>query len=407
MGGQVSQGEQQVGVGPFRTERAARSADEIRFIGYSRFLYVSALLGHIAFLFIFYALGQTVLWQYNLVSIAVFAYGTFFHERGHMRLALALGMTEVVVHAILATIYTGFETGFYLFIFQDMAVVFLTPFFTTRGRVIVSAALLACLLGLFAVTKTTGVVQPVEPAVAEFFLVCNWIYFALLTWVGLNGLRDAIQVTEAALQTEIAKSEFLLQNILPETIIEHLKDEPETIAHDYSDVTIMFADIVGFTAYASGRDPGVVVGRLNAVFSRLDALTEAHGLEKIKTIGDSYMVVGGLPAPRPDHAHAIAELALEILQAMRELDGTDNTIRIGINTGPVVAGVIGKKKFAYDLWGDAVNIAARMESYGEPGRVVVSETTKAALGDAYVFESRGPMHVKGKGTMETFFLDPL
>ncbi len=401
----MSRGGLEISAGPFRPIRAERSADEIRFFGYCRFLYVSALLGHIAFLVIFLLLGQTTLWMFNIVSIAVFAYGSFFHERGHMRLALALGLTEVVLHAVLATLYTGFETGFFLFIFQDMAVVFLTPFFTTRARLVISSVLLGLLLGLFAVSRATGVIQPVEPWIADVFLVANLTYFSVLTCVGLNGLRQAIQTTEASLQAEMAKSEFLLQNILPTQIIERLKTDPEVIAQGYSSVTILFADIVGFTEYASGRDPGVVVERLNEVFSRFDALTESHGLEKIKTIGDSYMVVGGLPSPRADHAQAVARLALDIVDAMEALDGTPDTIRIGINSGPVVAGVIGKRKFAYDLWGDAVNIAARMESLGEPGRIVVSAATKAALDGAYHFTPRGTTHVKGKGAMDTFFLE--
>ena len=399
--------EQSVSAGSFRTVRAERSADEIRFIGYSRFLYVSALLGHLVFLILFVLLGQKTLSLFNVFSVAVFAYASFFNERRHMRWALALAMIEVALHAILATLYTGFQTGFFLFIFQDMAVVFLTPFFTSRARVVVSAALLATLLGLFALARITGVIQPIEPWIAEAFFFANLIYFSVLIWVGLNGLRQAIQNTEAALQTEMAKSEFLLQNILPTEIVQRLKRDPEVIAQDYSDVTIMFADIVGFTEYASGREPSVVVARLNEVFSRFDALTERHGLEKIKTIGDSYMVVGGLPSPRADHAESVARLALDMLDAMVELDGTPETIRIGINSGPVVAGVIGKRKFAYDLWGDAVNIAARMEALGEPGRIVVSAATRAALDGSYGFTPRGLMHVKGKGEMETFFLDPL
>ena len=404
--GSIRAGRQRGGVaGHLRTARAELSADETRFIGYSRVLYRSALLGHILFLIAFYLLDQTVLWQFNILSVAVFTFGTLFSERGYMRLSLALGLTEVTVHAVLATLYLGWGAGFYLYIFSNMGVVFLTPFFSVRWRVLISAALLGALLGLFALSKVTGVLQPIEPWVEELFLILNWTYFAFLTCVGLHGLGQAIKATEAALQAEIAKSEFLLQNILPTEIISRLKKDPDTIAQDFTDVTIMFADIVGFTEFSSGRNPASVVERLNAVFSRLDALTEAHGLEKIKTIGDSYMVVGGLPTPRADHATAVADLALDVLDAMRELDGTEDTIRIGINSGPVVAGVIGKKKFAYDLWGDAVNIAARMESHGEPGRILVSAATRELLRETFVCTPRGVIDIKGKGAMETYYLE--
>ena len=387
--------------------RAERSADETRFIGYSRVLYISALIGHLCFLIAFYLLGQTVMCLFNILSVAVFTFGTFWAERGHMRLALALGMTEVTVHAFLATLYMGWGTGFYLYIFSNMSVVWLTPFYSLRVKIVISFALLGTLLGLFALSKVTGELQPIEPWIAEVFLVLNWTYFAFLACIGLYGLGHAIKVTEAALQTEVAKSEFLLQNILPTEIIDRLKQDPDTIsiAQDFTDVTILFADIVGFTEFSSGRDPAVVVERLNVVFSLLDSLTESHRLEKIKTIGDSYMVVGGLPTPRRDHATAVAQLGLDILAAMKELDGTEKTIRIGINSGPVVAGVIGKKKFAYDLWGDAVNIAARMEAYSEPGRILVSAATRSLIDETFVCEGRGVIEIKGKGAMETFFLE--
>jgi len=172
-------------------------------------------------------------------------------------------------------------------------------------------------------------------------------------------------------------------------------------------LTVLFADIVGFTQLSARVSPTELVSLLNEIFSTFDQLAERHSLEKIKTIGDAYMVVGGLPIPRKDHAEAIAEMALDMLDAISDFSNTHNqdfSIRIGINSGPVVAGVIGIKKFIYDLWGDTVNTASRMESHGKPGCIQVTSTTYQLLQEKYIFESRGAIEVKGKGMMNTYLL---
>ena len=197
------------------------------------------------------------------------------------------------------------------------------------------------------------------------------------------------------------------QRNLPQPIADRLKQDQSIIADTFADVTVLFADIVGFTQLSSRVSPTELVSLLNDIFSAFDQLAEKHGLEKIKTIGDAYMVVGGLPIPRSDHAEAIAQMALDMQQAVAEFSNTHNqafSIRIGINTGPVVAGVIGIKKFIYDLWGDTVNTASRMESHGLPGCIQVTATTYHRLQDKYLFDSRGIIEVKGKGEMNTYFL---
>jgi len=212
---------------------------------------------------------------------------------------------------------------------------------------------------------------------------------------------------EEALRLEKEKSEELLLNILPDLIADRLKQTPGSIADGFERATILFADITDFTGLSSQISPGELVNLLNQIFSAFDRLTDKYKLEKIKTIGDAYMVVGGIPTPRPDHAEAIADLALEMQRVVRELrrqlDRGFN-IRIGINTGPVVAGVIGLKKFTYDLWGDAVNVASRMESQGEAGKIQVGELTYELLRDRYVLEKRGVVPIKGKGNMTTYWL---
>ena len=212
---------------------------------------------------------------------------------------------------------------------------------------------------------------------------------------------------EEILRTEQEKSERLLLNILPEMIADRLKQGQINIADGFAEVTVLFADIVGFTEISSRTSPEELVELLNKIFSAFDRLSEKYGLEKIKTIGDNYMVAGGLPLPCTNHAESIAEMALEMQQEImkfRDECGEPITIRIGINTGPVVAGVIGTKKFIYDLWGDAVNTASRMESQGLPGKIQVSRSTYELLCDRYVLEKRGKINVKGKGAMTTYLL---
>ncbi|MEW6496828.1 MAG: adenylate/guanylate cyclase domain-containing protein [Cyanobacteriota bacterium] len=212
---------------------------------------------------------------------------------------------------------------------------------------------------------------------------------------------------EEALRLEQKKSEQLLLNILPEPIANQLKQNPGAIAEQFNEVTIMFADIVGFTPLSARLKPIELVNLLNQIFSTFDNLAEQLGLEKIKTIGDAYMVAAGLPIPRADHAEAIAQMALAMQAAVERFQselGETIQIRIGINTGIVVAGVIGTKKFIYDLWGDAVNVASRMESSGQPGSIQVTEATYERLKDKYVFLKRGTIEVKGKGEMKTYWL---
>ncbi len=211
-----------------------------------------------------------------------------------------------------------------------------------------------------------------------------------------------------AFEREHARSEGLLLNILPMPIAERLKQGQEVIADAYVEVTVLFADIVNFTGLAAQRSPEELVILLNSVVTAFDRLTEQRGLEKVKTIGDAYMVAAGLPEPRPDHAEAMADLALDMqaeIARIGEEFAVPLQLRIGLNTGPVVAGVIGERKFAYDLWGDAVNTASRMDSHGVKDRIQISESTRERLGPRSDCEERGLIAIKGKTDMRTFFLN--
>ncbi len=217
----------------------------------------------------------------------------------------------------------------------------------------------------------------------------------------------ALERSLADLTREREKSERLLRNILPDTVAERLKNDVGTIAESFPSVSVLFADLCGFTTFSQTVDAPRLVDLLDEIFSTFDHLANAHGVEKIKTIGDAYMAVAGLPEPREDHAEAVAGMGLGMLEAFRGVMRNRDLameVRIGIHSGPVVAGVIGKHKFSYDLWGDTVNMASRMESHGEPSRVHVSEATQALLRDRFRFADRGEMTVKGKGLQRTFFL---
>jgi class 3 adenylate cyclase len=213
--------------------------------------------------------------------------------------------------------------------------------------------------------------------------------------------------SEAGLVHERNRSERLLYAVLPRKIADELRDGEKMIANRHPLVTVLFADVAGFTPWAAQHEPEVVVGLLENIFHRFDVRVAALGAEKIKTIGDAYMVISGAPDPRADHAHIMAQLALELLSEVRQFreeTGIPLDLRMGLHTGPVIAGVIGAMRFTYDVWGDTVNTASRMESHGEPGRIQVSDDTRRLIEDTFHLEPRGRVEIKGKGGMDTWWL---
>jgi class 3 adenylate cyclase len=242
---------------------------------------------------------------------------------------------------------------------------------------------------------------PAVPApIRVTFFVLNVMGVALTAYLLL---QYALRERDRA----FALSDGLLLNVLPPQIAARLKRSPQVIADRHDDVTVLFADVANFTPFAEQAGPERVVGVLDEIFTAFDRLTERFGLEKIKTIGDAYMVVGGLPEPRPDHAAAVIELALAMQAEVERIcrdSGLALAIRVGVASGPVVAGVIGRKRFLYDLWGDTVNTASRMESHGVSGRIQVTQATYERLRDRYRFEDRGEIEVKGKGPVRAWLL---
>jgi adenylate cyclase len=239
-------------------------------------------------------------------------------------------------------------------------------------------------------------------------------FFALnLAGVGLAVvliIRDFLRRLQAAnreLEREKASSESLLLNVLPASIAERLKAGEQTIADRLDEVSIVFTDLVGFTPMTQDRPAAEIVDLLDDVVAQFDRLVERHHMEKIRTAGDGYMAVAGAPEPSTNHAKRAADLALDMLETIRsytDFSGNSLELRIGIDRGPVIAGVIGLKKFIYDVWGDAVNTASRMESHGVPGKIHVTERFRDRLQESHRFENRGLIEVKGKGQMKTFFL---
>jgi class 3 adenylate cyclase len=219
--------------------------------------------------------------------------------------------------------------------------------------------------------------------------------------------RERERVYLDRLETEKERYEKLLVSILPHRIVDRLNSGEGLIADRFDEASVLFSDLVGFTAFSSTTSPAGLVDYLNQIFSRFDALARALQVEKVKTIGDAYMVVAGLPEPRLDHAAALADMALGMVEIIDEANRTlapNFQLRVGVHSGPVVAGVIGTHRFIYDVWGDTVNVASRLETTSLPGRIHISEATAAELGDRFVLEPRGDVEIKGRGTMSTFFL---
>jgi guanylate cyclase len=260
-------------------------------------------------------------------------------------------------------------------------------------------ATMALALGLSEVLRPNGADLP--EAFVRTFDVLNILvvsFVAMLLLVTFARGREAAQ----------ARVEALLLNVLPADVAERLQSDPQAIADHFDEASILFADVVDFTPLAGGLDAREVVGLLDRLFTSFDELVDRYHVEKIKTIGDCYMVAAGVPTQRPDHAQALARLAIEMRECAKrclpEREGRNLQLRIGISSGPVVAGVIGRRRFLYDLWGDTVNMASRMESHGTPDEIQITRSTWQLLGEHFVTEPIGRVEVKGKGEIETWRL---
>ncbi|MGI9489033.1 MAG: adenylate/guanylate cyclase domain-containing protein [Geminicoccaceae bacterium] len=379
-----------------------------RYYIYWKVFYVLAALGHFLTLVLFWQAGVTFMAVFNIFSVAIFVAALTLLERGYYRTAFWAAICELVLHGIAATISVGHQYSFQNYPFLVVILLFIQPFYSMRTSVMAAAAVLlsAALVMAYAVSNEPRYLMPEDQEVMlSAFPMITWPLYGLL--MVLPFIRASARA-EKVVADAYAESERLLLNILPAPIAARLKTTGGMIADDHDKVAILFADIVGFTEMSGRLKPAELVSLLNDVFNAIDEVVAKHGAEKIKTIGDAYMVVAGLPLADANPDATIANLALDMVEVVSKfkdpITGKPVRIRIGINSGAVVAGVIGNRKFAYDLWGDAVNVAARMEATGEIGRIQVPETLAISLQDRFEFEPRGEIKVKGKGKMRTHFL---
>jgi len=342
------------------------------------------------------------------VMLPVFVTALLFsftrHARQYMQLCIAAGMVVFGLGVIAMLVYAP-APGNYLY----YAGLLLIPLFgpAIRVRFVYSAVAAWVLIAAYEAAALRLTDTSLTHLISNNFFLITSTAIGMVTSYMLELFARKDFVQQLQLEEERDRSEKLLLNILPASIAQRLKHKHETIADGFAEATVLFADIAGFTRLAASRSPREVVELLNDIFSEFDHLAEKHGVEKIKTIGDAYMAVAGLPLHFPDHTTAIVELALDMQEAAsRRSAGRDGPIslRIGISTGPVVAGVIGMKKFIYDVWGDTVNTASRMESSGIEGGIQVTEEAYKRLKHLYVLEERGTLNIKGKGDMRTYLV---
>ena len=349
------------------------------------------------------ASGKLIFVALALVQIAAFGMALLMFRRNH-RLAPLIAITAVVGLAVL--LLSVIPSGGFSSAAANLIWIILVPlgavlFLGARAAApALGAVVLVVLLAL--VIDPFVRAEPREPTLSKLVVTAIDLVVPAALALGLVVFIDGERLRAKA------ESEALLLNVLPRSIADRLKRGERVIADHYDDVTVLFADVVEFTPFAAHETPARIVALLNEVFGSFDTLAERHRLEKIKTIGDAYMVVAGAPEPRADHAAVIVDMALAmhaVAGRTEPLPGRPLRLRIGIASGPVVAGVIGHRKFSYDVWGHAVNLASRMESTGVPGTIQVAASTWHLCSDRYPFTPRD-VEVKGMGTLRTYLLDP-
>ena len=353
--------------------------------------------------------GTPTLWWtgvINIVAAAIYAVVPLLHRFGELVPPLTfIGTAYVSIFAICWFVGTGSGLQFYFLVASCLIVLQLGV-----DRIFLAASLAAIAAGLvialqFLVPRDTGA-QPAWSLSLSFVVTTVSACVMVVTTVWY-AVREIVRAEEA-MEVEYERSEALLANILPSSIAERLKDPARNIIADkYDDASVLFADIAGFTERASDMAPDKLILFLDRLYSDFDALVDKHGLEKIKVSGDSYMVVSGVPQPRADHVEALAALALDmadVANGLKDSRGDALPLRIGLASGPVVAGVVGSRRFFYDVWGDAVNVASRMESTDSVGRIQVPEDVYRRLKSDFVLQERGVVEVKGKGVMRTWYL---
>ncbi len=440
----------------FDTVPPAIAIEQYRFYIISNIGYTLGWLIHTAWLIIFAYLGQFTMMQIQVASIACHILAIILNRKGYLEAAMVVGMLEVVAHQVIAVGLLGWDAGF-----QYAAIAFF-PYLKQDGSIVVKSLLvLACMVSYLYLDIAFKGALPVyilsEDAVSWFnysniilcfLFIATWGLFLTIAIrrtetvllekkqqlyaaekameqaemmrqlevkerdmeifrlrnVELKNSNDAIIAQNKLIEEEKRRSEALLLNILPEQTATELLREGHAKSHKYEAVTVMFTDFVNFTTIAAELRAEDLVQHIDEYFRAFDEITLKHGVEKIKTIGDAYMCAGGLPVENTTHAHDVLNAAMDIIRFMETNESRFFTIRIGVHTGPLVAGVVGKHKFQYDIWGDAVNIAARMEQNSLPGRINISGATYQLVKDKIECEYRGKILAKNKGELDMYFV---
>jgi adenylate cyclase len=375
---------------------------ERRLYSFSVLALPATWLIHLFYIFLFAAWGVWPLAIVNVFSVFLWSVAALLLRKQHHAMALAVVIFEVLAHATMVIIFLGWGFGMQYLAIPLFVGIVLISLYPRWVNMTLSVFIMLLFIGWYYYTE---LFPPLATAPPLQLAVLNIINIAATFFIIAVGVTYLVNEVERAERTNIE----LLNNVLPSSIAARLKKKEPTIADGFQNASILFADLAGFTPVSQKLTPDELVEMLDAIFSRFDELVEKYGLEKIKTIGDEYMVASGIPIPRDDHAQALAGFALAMRDSLAEYSAANDVdlqMRIGINSGPVVAGVIGKRRFLYDLWGDSVNTASRMESHGIPGEIQITEATRDLLYGQFSFIDRGIIDIKGKGPMQTYLLQP-
>jgi adenylate cyclase len=380
------------------------SRDEERLYRSGAVVITMAWLMYLLYVFVFAFWGVWPLVISGSFSVLILTVMIFLSRQQHMILTAWMGLLSAAVSNTFVMIFIGWGLGAQYSVFTVSALNVINPWYERRFVIGMNAFYVLLYIGWYYYSLIFPPLYTVPPLQLAVFNIINIVMtFIVIGVITMSLLAESDRANKA--------NEDLLNNVLPRSIATRLKKKEPTIADGFQNASILFADLAGFTPVSQKMTPDELVEMLDAIFSRFDELVDQYGLEKIKTIGDEYMVASGIPIPREDHAQALADFALAMRDSLTEYSTAKNVdlqMRIGINSGPVVAGVIGKRRFLYDLWGDSVNTASRMESHGIPGEIQVTEATRDLLevNSRFTFIDRGIIDIKGKGPMQTYLLQP-
>jgi len=367
-----------------------------------------AWITHFGFIFLFLYWDILPLAAANVLSVSVWTFAIYTRNRLYLRLSYFIALAEILGHAMLCLLFLGWAFGIQYHLISILAVTLQVPLRKAWHMVAIWLLIMGVFVGGYLYTEAYPPLAEVDALQLQVMAVINMLAGFVMLGVVMFYVTATAERAEADLAVEHRKSEALLNNVMPTVIAARLKQDQATIAENFPDASVLFADLVGFTPLAEQLSPDHLVQLLDGLLSRFDELVDKYGLEKIKTVGDAYMVAAGVPIPRSDHAEAIADLALEMRAASVNYShsrGIPLQLRLGISSGAVVAGVIGRRRFLYDLWGDTVNTAARMEEHGRSGEIQLSEATERLLHGKFVMKERGLVEIKGKRPMRTYWLE--